>query len=45
MITEMVILVGGDDNALIYLRGEIDPELLKDEIKIEDKDKFLSFKF
>jgi hypothetical protein len=45
VITEMVILVGGDDNALIYVRGEIDPELLKDEIKIADKDRFLSFRF
>jgi len=45
VITEMVILVGGDDNALIYVRGEIDPELINDQIKIHDKDKFLSFKF
>ena len=45
VITEMVILVGGDDNALIYVKGEIDPELLNDQIKIHDKDKFLSFKF
>lgn len=44
VITEMVILVGGDDNALIYVRGEIDPEILKDEIKISDKNRFLSFK-
>lgn len=41
----MVILVGSDDNALIYERGEIDPEILKDELKIADKDKFLIFKF
>jgi hypothetical protein len=45
VITEMVILVGGDDNALIYVKGEIDPKLIKDEIKIADKDRFLSFKF
>lgn len=45
VITEMVILVGGDDNAMIYVRGEIDPELLKDKIKVSDKNKFLSFKF
>jgi hypothetical protein len=44
VISEMVILVGGDDNAMIYVRGELDPELLKDEIKISDKDRFLSFK-
>jgi hypothetical protein len=41
----MVILVGGDDNAMIYVKGEIDPKLLKDEIKIADKNRFLSFKF
>lgn len=45
VITEMVILVGGEDNAMIYVRGELDPELLRDEIKITDKEKFLSFKF
>ena len=45
IITEMVILVGGDDNAMIYVRGEIDPELLKNEIKISDKEKLLGFKF
>lgn len=44
VITEMVILVGGNDNAQIYIRGEIDPELLKNEIKIMDKDEFLSFR-
>jgi hypothetical protein len=45
VITEMVILVGGDNNALIYVRGEIDPELLNDQIKIYNKEKLLSFKF
>jgi hypothetical protein len=45
VITEMVILVGGDDNAMIYVKGEIDPELLNDQIKISDKDKFLSLDF
>jgi len=45
VITEMVILVGGDDNAMIYVKGEIDPELLNDQIKISDKDKFLSLGF
>lgn len=43
VITEMVILVGGDDNAMIYVRGEIDPETLK-EFKVSDKNRFLSFK-
>jgi len=43
VITEMVILVGGDDNAMIYVRGEIDTETLK-EFKVSDKNRFLSFK-
>ncbi len=45
VITEMVVLVGGDDNALIYVRGEIDPKMLKDNIQISDKDKLLGMKF
>jgi hypothetical protein len=42
VISEMVILVGGDDNALIYVRGEISPELLKEEISTKKHGKFLS---
>lgn len=45
VITEMVILVGGDDNALIYVKGEIDPKMLKENIQLSDKDKLLSLKF
>ncbi len=26
-IKEMVLLVGGDDNALIYVKGDIRPEM------------------
>lgn len=44
VITEMVILVGGDDNALIYVRGEISPDLLKNEISSKKHGKFLSLK-
>lgn len=44
VIKEMVILVGGNDNAMIYLKGEIDPEILKDEFKGSNKNRFLSFK-
>ena len=44
VITEMVILVGGDDNALIYVRGEISPDLLKNEISSKKHEKFLSYK-
>jgi len=45
VITEMVVLVGGDDNALIYLKGEIDPRMINDVVKISDNEKLLSFKF
>lgn len=45
VITEMVVLVGGDDNALIYLKGEIDPKMINDVVKISDNEKLLSFKF
>lgn len=43
VIEEMVILVGGDDNALIYVKGEISPELLNDHVNLSNPDKFLSF--
>ncbi len=45
VITEMVILVGGDDNVMVYLKGEIRPELLDDKIDLTNPDKFLSFDF
>ena len=45
VIREMLILVGGDDNALVYIKGEISPDLLNDKIDITDPDKFLSFNF
>jgi len=45
VITEMVVLVGGDDNALIYVKGEIDPKMINDIIKTSDKDRLFSFNF
>ena len=45
VITEMVVLVGGDDNALIYVRGELDPKMLKENFQLSDKDKLLGMKF
>jgi len=45
VIKEMVILVGGDDNAMIYLKGEIRPELINDKVNFSDPEKFLSLKF
>jgi hypothetical protein len=44
-IKELVILVGGDDNVLIYVKGEIKPELLNGKIDLTDPDNFLSLKF
>lgn len=46
VIKEMLILVGGDDdNALVYIKGNISPDLINDQIDIGDPDKFLSLKF
>ena len=45
VIKEMVILVGGDDNALVYLKGEIKPELLDNKINLSDTDRLLGFDF
>lgn len=44
VITEMVVLVGGDDNVMVYLRGEIDPKLINEQIDFSDKGNLLSFK-
>ena len=45
VIHEMVVLVGGDDNALIYIRGRIDPELINKNINLSNPDRFFSLKF
>ena len=45
VISEMLILVGGDDNAMVYVKGEISPELLNDQIDLTDPDKLLGFNF
>jgi hypothetical protein len=45
VIKEMVILVGGDDNALVYLKGEIKPELLNNKINLSNPDRLLSLDF
>jgi hypothetical protein len=45
VISEMVVLVGGDDNAMIYVRGEIDPKLINGVINSKDKGEFFSFNF
>ena len=45
VIEEMVILIGGDDNALIYLRGQIKPELVNNVVDLSSEDKFLTMDF
>lgn len=45
VIREMIILVGGDDNALVYLKGEIKPELINNLAHKNSKDKFFAFDF
>ncbi len=45
VIHEMVVLVGGDDNALIYIRGEIDPELINKNINFKNPEKLFSLNF
>lgn len=45
VISEMLILVGGDDNALVYLKGEISPELLNNQIHLTEPDKLLGLNF
>ena len=45
VIKEMLILVGGDDNAMVYIKGEISPDLLNDKIDFTDPEKFISLNF
>lgn len=45
VITEMIVLVGGDDNVMVYLKGEINPETINKNVDLSDPDKFLSLKF
>lgn len=45
IIREMVILVGGDDNAMVYIKGEISPNLLNGKIDLTNPEKLLSFNF
>ncbi len=45
IIKEMVILVGGDENAMVYVKGSFNPELLKDKMDEGEAKKLLSFNF
>lgn len=44
LIHEMVILVGGADNAMIYLKGEISPEMINNVAGLSKNENLLSFK-
>jgi len=43
-IEEMLILVGGDDNAIIYLKGRLKPELISGFMDKNSQNGFLSFR-
>ncbi len=45
VIHEMVVLVGGDENALVYIKGEINPELINENLKKDNPEKFFSLNF
>jgi hypothetical protein len=45
VIEEMVILVGGSDNMMVYLKGEIKPEMINNAINLKDPDTFVSLNF
>lgn len=43
-IKEMLILIGGDENAIVYLKGRLKPELITNLMKENSDNKFLSLK-
>lgn len=43
-IKELLILVGGDDNALVYVKGRIKPELISGFMDKNPQQGFLSFR-
>jgi hypothetical protein len=45
VIREMVILTGGDDNVLVYLKGHFRADMLNKYIHKHEGDHFLSFDF
>ena len=45
VIREMVILVGGNDNALVYLKGEIKPELINNIAGLKSHEKLVGLNF
>lgn len=45
VISEMLILVGGDDNAMVYVKGEISADILNNKVKFTDTEKLFSLNF
>ena len=43
VISEMVVLVGGSENVLVYIRGEIDPDLINRTVNLSDSHNLLTF--
>lgn len=43
VIREMVILVGGDDNALVYIKGEIAPEMINNVAGLAKHEELLKY--
>jgi len=43
-IEEMLILVGGNDNAIIYLKGRLKPEMITNLMDKDSQNGFLSFR-
>lgn len=41
-IDELIILVGGDDNVMVYVKGKFRPEMLSDLINTNSRNGFLS---
>ena len=45
VIKELIILVGGDDNAMVYVKGEIRPELINNVIDVHHPENLFSLNF
>lgn len=43
-IEEMIILVGGDDNAMVYVKGRLKPKLFSGFMDKNSQNRFLNFK-
>jgi len=45
VIREMIILVGGNDNTMVYLKGEIKPEQINNIVRKNSDKKFFAFDY